>query len=179
MSPLNLQHHRQPPLPPLRRHHRRRRRLSVVAPAFTLPPSLPRATPRAEVGATLARAATDFFLHPSLHFYIHLNPSILNDGYFLRATVWIFIFCASGSCFRSLPLAFHLSFFFSFVFLPLVGILIKMEREKKHSGRRGRGRGGGDTRIRDKLQGDKSPSLRHGVHLTFRVSGICPSGIPG
>lgn len=25
------------------------------------------------------------------HFYIHLNPSILNDGYFLRATVWIFI----------------------------------------------------------------------------------------
>lgn len=94
MSPLNLQHHRQPlPSPLCRRCHRhhlrlhlhrhRRYRLSVVASKLTQPP-----VPRASLAQPPVSSTP--------HFYIHLNPSILNDGYFLRATVWIFILSSEG-----------------------------------------------------------------------------------
>lgn len=65
--------------------------------------------------------------------------------------------------------AFSLSPSSSF-FLSLAGILIKMEREKENDG---------DWGLREELQGDKSPSLRHHVHLAkaFRVSGIFLNGI--
>lgn len=68
---------------------------------------------------------------------------------------------------RSLSLSLPLSFSF---FLSLAGILIKMEREKENDG---------DWGLREELQGDKSPSLRHHVHLAkaFRVSEISLSGI--
>jgi len=79
-------------------------------------------------------------------------------SYFARAGRFLSFF---------LPLSF--SFFLSF-FLSLAGILIKMEREKENDG---------DWGLREELQGDKSPSLRHHVHLAkaFCVSGISLSGI--
>ena len=92
MSPLNLQHHQQPLPSPLccrcHRHHLRihlhlHYRLSVVASELTQPP-----VPRASLAQPPVSSTP--------HFYIHLNPSILNDGYFLRATVWIFILCSEG-----------------------------------------------------------------------------------
>lgn len=88
MSPLNLQHHRQPlpsPLPP---------------PPSPSPPPPPPTLPTFTVVASNLTPPPPALLRASLaqppvsstpHFYIHLNPSILNDGYFLRATVWIFI----------------------------------------------------------------------------------------
>lgn len=67
--------------------------------------------------------------------------------------------------------AFSLSPFLSLsFFLSLAGILIKMEREKENDG---------DWGLREELQGDKSPSLRHHVHLAkaFRISGVSLNGI--
>lgn len=87
MSPLNLQHHRQPPPSPP----------PPPSPTSTSTGALPtfssrlhpRPTSPSQSREPPSRTANGFF-RPS-HFYIHLNPSILNDGYFLRATVWIFI----------------------------------------------------------------------------------------
>lgn len=90
MSPLNLQHHRQPPPspPPPPPPPSPTSTSTGALPTFSSRLQ-PHPTSRDRARGPPSRTATGFF-HPS-HFYIHLNPSILNDGYFLRATVWIFI----------------------------------------------------------------------------------------
>lgn len=150
MSPLNLQHHRQPPPPPP----------PPLPPPPPPPPtfsSCPRLHPRSpsshppDRSRCHPRARCHRFL-PPLHFYIHLNPSILNDGYFLRATVWIFIFSANArrgrkGCSLSLSHA---------------GILIKMVRKRKRERERESKKKWRDWLhgFAPRLLGDKSISFR-------------------